>query len=137
MIGELSAQQVERELKIETLEQKVANPRQIKLTKIEFLNVVKTAADKMKAGSAIEKDALCRILFLNVRVNNEKVVSYLWREPFATLVKSVENSLGREITSALELYSTIFDNIKPIESANIELAEILIVNDTVSSNVRL
>ncbi|MDB5176581.1 MAG: hypothetical protein JWN75_249 [Candidatus Saccharibacteria bacterium] len=41
----------------------------------------------MKAGSAVEKDALCRILFLNVRVDDEKVVDYLWKEPFSELIK--------------------------------------------------
>ena len=54
------------------------------------MNLAKTAADKMKAGSAVEKDALARILFLNLRIDNEKVASYLWREPFATLVKATE-----------------------------------------------
>lgn len=44
----------------------------------------------MRAGSAAEKDALCRILFLNLRVDNEKVVNYIWNEPFASLVKSME-----------------------------------------------
>jgi len=42
----------------------------------------------MKAGDAVSKDALCRILFLNVSVDNEKVVDYLWREPFDDLILS-------------------------------------------------
>jgi hypothetical protein len=46
--------------------------------------------------SAVEKDVLCRILFLNLRVNNEKVVDFIWKEPFASLVKSVELSYGRD-----------------------------------------
>lgn len=49
----------------------------------------------MKAGSAVEKDVLCRILFVNLRVDNEKVASYLWREPFASLVKATELQSGR------------------------------------------
>ncbi len=76
--------------RIDKLQQKVAQPARIKLDKNEFLNLVKTAANKMRAGSAAEKDALCRILFLNLRVDNEKVVDYLWKEPFDTLVKSSE-----------------------------------------------
>jgi hypothetical protein len=80
---------------IKKLEAKAANPAKIKLSKDEFLNLVKTAAAKMEAGSAVEKDTLCRILFLNLRVDNEKVASYLWREPFATLVKATESSFGR------------------------------------------
>jgi hypothetical protein len=94
-ITELAEQQADYEDHIAKLEAKIVDPRQIKLSKSEFLNVVKTAADKMRAGSAVEKDVLCRILFLNLRVNNEKVVDFIWKEPFASLVKSVELSYGR------------------------------------------
>lgn len=93
-IGELSVQQADLEQTIAKLAQKVANPQQMKLDKDEFLNLLKTASAKMKAGSAVEKDALCRILFLNLRVDNEKVASYIWREPFASLVKATELSYG-------------------------------------------
>lgn len=89
-IEELASQQADLGTKINELSKKVENPQQIKLSKDEFLNVLKTAPDKMRAGSAVEKDVLCRILFLNLRVDNEKVASYLWREPFASLVKATE-----------------------------------------------
>ncbi|HLG90816.1 MAG TPA: recombinase family protein [Candidatus Saccharimonadales bacterium] len=94
-IDELATQKDDIEQRIAKLEKKVADPRQIKLSKEQFLNVVKTASGKMRAGSAVEKDVLCRILFLNLRVDNEKVVEYLWKEPFASLVKVTELSLGR------------------------------------------
>ena len=94
-ITELSLQQADIEQKVQKLVAKIADPQKIKLTKEQFLNVIKTAADKMKAGSPAEKDALCRILFLNLRVDNEKVVEYLWKEPFASLVKATELSSGR------------------------------------------
>lgn len=93
-IDELAGQQADIESKIAKLEAKVADPRQIKVSKEEFLNLVKTASDKMKAGSSVEKDILCRILFLNLHVDNEKVVSYHWKEPFATLVALNELSYG-------------------------------------------
>lgn len=86
----LTRQQTDLESEIAKLDEKVVSPHKIKLNKEEFLNLVKTAADKMKAGSAVEKDVLCRILFLNLRVDNEKVASYLWREPFATMVRATE-----------------------------------------------
>lgn len=95
-INELAIQQSELESTISKLEEKVANPHKIKLSKQEFLNVIKTASNKMKASSAIEKDVLCRILFLNVHVDNEKVTSYLRREPFASLVKATELQSGRD-----------------------------------------
>ena len=56
----------------------------------------------MKAGPAVEKDVLCRILFLNLRVDNEKVASYLWREPFATLVRATEIQNGGHDWISLE-----------------------------------
>lgn len=94
-INELARQQSDLEQTITKLEQKIKNPNQIKLSKTEFLNVIKTASNKMRGGSAVEKDVLCRILFLNLRVDNEKVINYLWNEPFASLVKAMELSPGR------------------------------------------
>jgi DNA-binding transcriptional ArsR family regulator len=94
-LSELVGKQVNLQEQIKRLEQKLDNTQQIKLSKAEFLNVIKTASDKMSAASAVEKDMLCRILFLNVQVDNEKVVNYLWNEPFASLVKVVELSSGQ------------------------------------------
>lgn len=79
---------------INKLEEKIANPSKIKLTKEQFLNLIKTASDKMRAGNAVEKDRLARILFLNLRIDNQKALSVIWREPFASLVKAIEMSSG-------------------------------------------
>jgi DNA invertase Pin-like site-specific DNA recombinase len=101
-ITELTNKQIEHEAEIKKLDQKTENPRQIKLSKTEFLNLLKTASAKMEAGSAIGKDALARILFLNLRVDNEKVVDFIWREPFASFVQAVELSSGRQSDTAVE-----------------------------------
>lgn len=93
-LEDLTDQQIELNQQIAALEEKIANPSKIKLSKEEFLNLVKSASDKMKAGSAVEKDVLCRILFLNLYVNNEKLDFCTWREPFASLVKSIEIQPG-------------------------------------------
>ncbi len=93
-IDELSEEQAELEGKINALNRKIVDPSQIKVSKEEFLNTFKLAPDKIRAGSAVEKDAMCRILFLNLRVDNEKVTNYLWREPFRSLVTAIENSAG-------------------------------------------
>ena len=90
--------------KIDELQQKVAQPARIKLDKDDFLNLVKTVANKMKAGSAVEKDALCRILFLNLSVDNEKVVDYFWNEPFASLIKASQTQVGGDEATNLERY---------------------------------
>lgn len=79
---------------VEKQREKIANPSKIKLTKEQFLNLVKLAPGKMRAGSAVEKDRVARILFLNLSIDNEKALSIIWREPFASLVKAIEISSG-------------------------------------------
>ncbi len=79
---------------IDKLKEKIANPSKIKLTKEQFLNLVKLAPDKMRAGSAVEKDRVASILFLNLRVNDKNDLSVIWKEPFDSLVKAIEMSSG-------------------------------------------
>ena len=93
-VNELAIKRVDIEQEIELLEKKIANPSKIKLSKDQFLNQLKMLPDKMRAGSAVEKDLLCRNLFLNLHVDNEKVVNYIWREPYASLVKTFEFKSG-------------------------------------------
>lgn len=81
---------------IDDLQSKIANPNKIKLTKEQFLNLIKSAPNKMRAGSAIEKDRLARILFLNLRIDNEKRLSVIWKEPFASLINAIEMSSGAD-----------------------------------------
>lgn len=81
---------------IDMLKEKIANPSKIKLTKEQFLNLAKLAPDKMRAGSAVEKDRVARILFLNLTIDNEKRVYPIWKEPFASLVKAIEMSSGAD-----------------------------------------
>lgn len=95
-INQLAIETQELDEAIAKLKEKIANPSKIKLTKEQFLNLVKLAPDKMRAGSAIEKDRVARILFLNLTVDNEKRLSVIWREPFASLVRAIEMSSGAD-----------------------------------------
>lgn len=81
---------------IDKLERKIENPNKIRLSRDEFLNLIKKSSVKMKAGNAIEKDRLARILFLNLTVDNEKGLSIIWKEPFADLVEAIEISSGTD-----------------------------------------
>jgi len=51
----LTSQQAKLEGEVKKLEEKIADPSKIKLAKDEFLNLTKTAGDKMRAGTAVEK----------------------------------------------------------------------------------
>ncbi len=82
--------------KIVAISKKVADPAQIKMKKEEFLNLANSVADKMRAGTSVEKDILARILLLNIHLDDERAPSYLWKEPFATLLKSKKIQLGAD-----------------------------------------
>lgn len=79
---------------IDSLAKKITDPAQVKLSKEEFLNLVNTAGDKMRAGTPVEKDILARKLLLNITLDNERAPSYLWKEPFATLLKMKQINSG-------------------------------------------
>lgn len=73
---------------IKAINKKVVDPAQIKITKEEFLNLANSVAEKMRAGTSVEKDILARILLLNISLDNKNAPSFIWKEPFATLLKS-------------------------------------------------
>jgi len=84
---------------LELLNSKIVDPNKVRITKEEFLNLTNSLKDKMEAGTSVEKDILCRILFLNVHLDNKNSPSFIWNEPFATLLKSKKiNSGAREKT---------------------------------------
>ncbi len=94
MIEQLAIETQDLDDEVGKLKDKIANPSKIKLTKEQFLNLVKLAPDKMRAGSAVEKDRIAKILFLNLRINDKNDLSVIWREPFDSLVKAIEMSSG-------------------------------------------
>lgn len=94
-ISELEDEHQELEAAIAKLSSKLTDPTKLKLSKDEFLNLVKTAADKMKAGSAEQKDRIVRIIFLNLIIDGETVVNYICREPFASMLELSKISYGR------------------------------------------
>ncbi len=89
--GRVEADQAEMEkLKTEVTLSKTqrANPEQQILTLENFLNLSKNSATTVQLGNEIVKDAICRLLFLNFTVDEEKVTSYQAKPPFDTLIKT-------------------------------------------------
>lgn len=85
---------IDIEQKIVEINPKLLNSNKIKMTKDEFLNLANTAYDKMRAGSPVEKDILLRKLCLNLYINDERVPTFIWREPFATLIEMRKKLFG-------------------------------------------
>ncbi len=73
---------------IEELKKQLTDPEKDRLTLEEFLNLSKNASTIVKMADERIKDEICRRIFLNLTVDEKKVMSYQLKEPFATLLKS-------------------------------------------------
>jgi hypothetical protein len=80
---------------IEKLQEKITDPDQDIMSFEEFLNIVKNAGKLLRAADVGLKDRIARLIYLNVRVDSEKVVDYQMREPFKTYFKTHKISNGR------------------------------------------
>ncbi len=98
-IAELEVEQKQFTKEIEKLQNRVAKPDEDILSVEQFLNLSKNAARVVKSADAIVKDTICRIIFLNFNVDEEKVVSYQLKEPFDTLLKTRNTRYGRGDTN--------------------------------------
>lgn len=73
-IAELKAYEVDPERDVLSIEQ--------------FLNLAKDVGRKVEAADTVAKDHLVQLIFLNLVVDEEKVVSYILKEPFKTALES-------------------------------------------------
>lgn len=87
---------IDIETRIAEITAKLRNTDTIKMTKEEFLNLAKTAYDKIRAGTPLEKDILARKMLLNLSLNDERAPSFIWKEPFATVFNNTQSSLGAD-----------------------------------------
>ena len=87
---------IDIETRVAVITSKLKNTDTIKLTKEEFLNLAKTAYDKMLAGTPVEKDILARKMLLNLSLNDERAPSFIWKEPFATVFNNTQSSFGAD-----------------------------------------
>lgn len=85
---------IDIDTRIAEINSKLKNTDTIKLNKEEFLNLAKTAYDKMRAGTPLEKDILARKMLLNLSLNDERAPSFIWKEPFATVFSNTQSSFG-------------------------------------------
>ena len=84
---ELEQDKLRLEREIKKLGELLEKPEQEQLSLEQFLNLSKSALLIVELGTAIEKDKICRLIFANFVLDNEKVASYSLNEPFATLLK--------------------------------------------------
>ena len=79
---------------IKELDEKLKNSDKAIVSRDEFLNTLNNLADKMKSGDAVEKDILARKMLLNTVIDDKNSPSFIWKEPFATLIELSKIHLG-------------------------------------------
>lgn len=94
-INELANQKQEIEDQVEKIKEKITAPETDTISLEEFLNLSKNAGKIVQSANAVVKDLICRKIFLNLTVDNEKVLNYQLKEPFATLLKQRQLSSSR------------------------------------------
>ena len=72
---------------IDELNKLITDPEQELLSIEQFLNLAKNAGSKVKAANEVGKDHICRIIFLNLVVDEQKVVDYHLTKAFSKLEK--------------------------------------------------
>lgn len=87
-IAELGPDVEKLHKEVAKLKEELAQPQRLQLSLEQFLNLSKNAATKVKAADAVGKDVLCRLIFLNLSIGDDEVVSYELREPFKTLLQN-------------------------------------------------
>ena len=93
-LEELEGQKIDFEQRVEEIEAQIIDPSKMQMSLEEFLNLANSASDKMKAGTSVQKDILCRMLFLNIVLDKEKGATFLWKEPFSMLVNNHSVNTG-------------------------------------------
>ena len=98
---------IDLETDVNKITAKLTDASKIKLTKEEFLNLANSAYDKVLAGSPVEKDIILRKMCLNLTLDNKRTPTFIWREPFATLIEMRQYNSGAETADSFELLSSI------------------------------
>lgn len=94
-ITELETRQEDLQNEITRLKKDISSIEGNNLNVTQFLNLSKLAGSKLEAADPVAKDRICRMLFLNLTVDEHKVVNLQIREPYATLLKIKKILNGR------------------------------------------
>ena len=78
------------------LKDQITDPEEETISLKQFLNLSRNASKAVQMGDSVVKDAICRLIFLNFTVDNEKVASYQLKPPFEELLKTHKSSLVGE-----------------------------------------
>ena len=92
---ELESEKIDLNNQVEELKGKLTKPEEDRLNIEQFLNLSKNAGAIVQSANVVIKDQICREIFLNLTVNEEKVLSYQLKPHFEEMVKRHQLRIGR------------------------------------------
>ena len=111
-IDELEVEINVLENEVRELEEKIKNPADLKLDQQDFVNLMKSLGNKMRAADIIRKDKIARKVFVNLYLDEQNRLHYLLREPFNSVISIDENQCGRAGWNRTSIVS--LEGISPI-----------------------
>ena len=95
-IKELEDEKISLEKETQAIRGRLTDPKQDEISLENFLNLSKNAAKIVRSANPIIKDEVCREIFLNFSIDEEKVASWQLKPPFDEMLKSrsFRNSRG-------------------------------------------
>ena len=94
-VAELERERLQLEQDTEKLNKQLTNPEDDRLSIEQFLNLSKNASVIVQSASPVIKDQICRLIFLNFTVDEEKVLSYQLKPPFDEMLKLRDQRTSR------------------------------------------
>ncbi len=94
-VVELEDEKEDVEEKITNLQAKLTNPEDDRLSIEQFLNLSKNAGVIVQSADAVIKDTICREIFLNFTVDEQKVLSYQLKPHFEEMLKTRQSIPSR------------------------------------------
>lgn len=76
------------EEEIREVKRKLDGSEDLAISEQEFLTLIESAGKQMKNGNFVQKDAIARILLLNLKVDDKKRLIPIWNEAFRGLFSS-------------------------------------------------
>ncbi len=110
-LSELEVEKITLTGDVKKLRDKLTDPDKDKLSLEQFLNLSKEAAKRVQSGGPVQKDAICREIFLNFTVDEEKVLSYQAKPVFEAMLKTRQSTTSRTGANDLELLTPLADSI--------------------------
>ena len=76
------------EEEIREIKRKLDGSEDLAISEQEFLNLIESAGKQMRNGNFVQKDAIARLLLLNIKVDSQKRLIPIWNEAFRGLFSS-------------------------------------------------